>query len=185
MNKILKKVTEESGYTLVELLWATLLTLLVLASVLGALQVGMRSTTVASKTTFFVDRGTAAVRTMQKHIRQAAVLAETDSNYLRITVERSSVENVFDTYEFYIFNRKLYKRVNGKEKVIVENVVNQDVNVPLFRYFKEGGQEITDPTLRKSFTRSIQITVVMDDNLNEEPPQFTVSEMVALRNFNF
>lgn len=53
MNKILKKVTEESGYTLVELLWATLLTLLVLASVLGALQVGMRSTTVASKTTFF------------------------------------------------------------------------------------------------------------------------------------
>lgn len=179
-----EKRFNEDGFTLIELMWAMVLAVMLLGAVFGALQVGMRSSLMTSKTTFFVDQATSSIRVMQKYVRQASIISSAQPNYLRISVEKATAENRYDVYEFYISNKRLYERVNGFEKVLAENVRNVDLNVPLFRYYKEGGAEITDPTLRLSLTRSIKITLVVDDDLNNEPPKVTITETVFLRNFN-
>lgn len=180
----MRNLRNEHGFTLVELMWAMVLAVLLLGSVFSALQVGMRSSLLTSKTATFIDQGTSAIRTMQKYIRQASLINEARSDYLRISVEKPSGENVYDTYEYYIQGNKLYQKINGTPRVILENVCNTSLNKPLFRYYGEGESEITDPSLVRSFTRAIKITLFIDDNLNKEPPSIKIEETVYLRNFN-
>lgn len=175
----------DDAFTIVELMWSILLVVILLTSVFGALRVGLRGSLLTNKTTQFVDSGTTAARVMQKYIRQAVILNSTDNNYLRVSVEKSSEENSFNIIEFYIDGDKLYQKINNSNPILLaENVKNNQLGIPLFTYYREGGHEIADPTLRKSLTRSIRIMIIIDDNLTKEPPRVTVSETVFLRNFN-
>lgn len=174
----------ENGYTLVELVWAAALAVLLLISIFGALQVGMRGANTSLKMTSFSDSGTSTMRVMSRYIRQAMVLSQTEDNYLRFSVERSQQDNVYSTVEFRIYNRSIYMIVDGREKVLARNIRNQDMNVPLLTYLGENYQVITDTTLRKSQSRSIVIQIIIDDDLNSEPAPLRLKETVSLRNFN-
>lgn len=180
----LSKAKEENGFTLVELMWAALLTVMLVASVFGALQVGMKASTSASKVAQFVDQGTTAMRVMERYLRQAMVLAETDRFYIRISTEKGTEDNEYITVEYYLYNGVLYQRIEGKESKLAENVRNAEKNLPLFVYLDENGSEITDPTLRQSETRIIKINLYLDDDLAKDPAGIYLTSQVSLRNFN-
>jgi type II secretory pathway pseudopilin PulG len=176
--------SRQYGFTLVELMWAMLLTVILLLSVFGALQVGMKASVSTTRAAIFLDQGTAAIRSMGRYLRQAMVIAEAQPYYIRLTIEKGNQDNQYLTIEYYIYNGILYQRIKNVEKRLVENVRNMEKGLPLFTYFDSNGNEITDPTLRKSETRIIKINLFIDDNLNREPAGLALTDQVFLRNFN-
>jgi|GEM_PF-6021276 len=177
------KENEENGFTLVELMWAVLLVVILLASVFGALQVGMKTSVSTSKVSLFIDQGTAALRLMEKNLRQAMILSELEPYYIKILTETGTA-NSHITVEYYVYNGTLYQRINGRERRLAENVRNIEKNMPLFVYIDENGSEIAEISLRKSKTKIIKINLYLDDDLGKDPAGIYLNSQVFLRNFN-
>lgn len=178
------KLNRQKGFTLVELIWAAALALFVLLAIFGALQVAMRGAIVSNKIAQFTDQGSSALRVMDRYIRQAMILSEANENYLRFSTEKPAAENQNITIEFRLYNRVLYMSIDGKQRKIAENVRNEELGIPLFRYYKDDNIEITDPTIRLSESKIIKITLIIDDNLSKEPEAIRLEDSVFLRNFS-
>jgi hypothetical protein len=165
-------------------MWAAALAVFVLMAVFGALQVGMRGAIVSNKITQFTDQGTSAIRVMDRYIRQAMILSEAQNYYLRFSTEKPSMDNENMTVEFRLYNRVLYINVDGKTRKIAENVRNQDLGIPVFRYYTDDNVELTDQTLWLSQSKIIKITLIIDDNLQKEPEAIRLEDSIFLRNFS-
>lgn len=175
---------KQYGFTLIEMMWAAALTLIVLAAVFGALRVGLLGGLNITKSIRFNDEGTAAVRVIERYLRQAMVLSETQDNYIRFSVEDSAQDNVYKTIEIGINGNELYYTMDGNKYVLSENVRNYFTGDPVFTYIANNGAEITDPTLRKSQTTMVRVHLIFDDDPDSPPPAFEVTTDISLRNFN-
>lgn len=174
----------QHGFTLVEMMWAAALTLIVLAAVFAALRVGLLGGLNITRSVQFGDEGTTAARIIERYLRQAMVLSETDDNYIRFSIEDSVQDNVYKTIEIGINGSELYYTVDGNKYVLSENLQNYFTGDSVFTYIANDGNTITDPTLRKSQTTMIRVHLIFDDDLDSPPPAFEVTTDISLRNFN-
>ena len=174
----------ESGFTLVELMWASALTVLILGALFAALRVGMTGDLLTGKRVQATDQGMTSMRLMEKYVRQAMVLSLTENYRIDFSVPRADDSNVLEDLSFRLVNGKLYYYRRGSGRVICENVRNQELSRPVFRYFNRYNAEIRDPSLRRSETTKIQLYLIIDDDMNRTPAPVELVTEVSLRNFN-
>lgn len=182
--KLLNPFNSERGFTLVEMLWASALTLIVVAATFGALRVGLVGGMAISDRIQATDEGTLSMRLMERYIRQAMILTDCRDYYLKFSIEKPSGGNDYDEIVIKLYGDKLYLIRNGTGKVIANNVRNEDLGEPIFNYYNVNNQKIEDETLRQSETTLIETKILIDENIQENPEPLEVESDITLRNFN-
>lgn len=178
-------INEERGFTLVELLWASALTLVVLAALYAALSTGLTGSSMLSPRVQATDEGMTSIRLMERYIRQALILSICEKYQLKFSINTGGTGVYeYEDITFKISGTELLFVKGSYTKVICRNVKNVALNVPLFRYFDNKGNEITDPTLIKSYTTLVRVELVIDDNLSKPPSPLYLRTDINLRNFN-
>lgn len=177
-------VRGEHGFTLVELMWASALTVILLGVLFAALRVGMVGDLLTGKRVQSTDQGMTSLRLMEKYLRQAMVLSVTEDYRVDFSVPTAASADQLEQQSFRIVNGKLYFYRGVSGRVICENVRNQNLGKPLIRYFDRTNTEISDAGLRRSETTKVRIYLVIDDDLNRTPVPLELTTEVSLRNFN-
>lgn len=176
---------KEDGFTLVELLWASALTLVVLAALFATLSTGLTGSLMLGPKVQATDEGMTSVRLMERYIRQAAILSICEENRIKFSINTGSEWSYsYEDITFQVTGTNLQFIRNSTSKVICTNVRNGTLGIPLFRYFDNQGQEISDPTLVKSRTTLIRTNLVIDDKISEPPSPLYLETDINLRNFN-
>lgn len=175
---------KENGFTLVELMWASALTVIILAVLFTALRVGLFGNLITGARIQATDEGAASLRLMERYIRQAMIISDAQDYRIEFSVQNPTNPDTYETLAFRLLSRKLYYYRRGTGKLISSNVRNAELGKPIFKYYDSDGKEITDSTLKKTMTTLIQIELVIDDKLNEPPAPLNITSQVSLRNFN-
>ena len=182
---ILFERRKEDGFTLVELLWASAITLVVLAALFAALSTGLSGSSMLGSKVQATDEGMTSMRLMERYIRQAAILSICEENRIKFSINTGSEGSYnYEDVTFQILGTNLQFVRDSTSKVICRNVRNGTLGIPLFRYFDNQGEEILDPTLVKSKTTLIRITLIIDNNISEPPSPLYIGTDINLRNFN-
>ncbi len=194
LKRLVRATSNEDGFTTMELIVVSVLTLVVLAAIYNIFDTGMDNANL-------IDRNNRASRDVGKNL-------EIMSRYVRGTegldgpLETGDPSDYalstrvdFDAdgqYEYITFRldgatKKLlvtYKQHDGSvsTQTYGENVLNQALMLPIFTYLDQNGTELTDPSERAARTASVKIRLIIDDDLSAPPRAFDTETMVMLRN---
>jgi len=183
----------EEGFTIMELIVVSVLTLIVLAVVYNIFATGMDNANM-------IDRNNRASRDVSKNL-------DLISRYIRSSEGLDGplksgdpgdyalcVRNDFDAdgqFEYLTFSLDASGSLQMTEeqhtgatvtKTWGENFQNQNLSRPIFTYLDSAGNELTDTTERAARTRSVRIRLVVDNDLTAPPQAFEAQTLVTLRN---
>lgn len=183
--KIFKKGKTDKGLTLVELLWVTSFIFVVLMAAFFIAETGLN---VSRGTTGWVQAQSEArqvERIITRYLRQAKALdASKVGDYnLGFYAEVDGDESSPEYFEVSFNNTTLILSRDGRGQVLSTVARNAADTRPMFTYYDRNGSVITDVARRAADTRSIRVTVITDSDPNSEPPPYTLTTLVKLRNF--
>ncbi len=186
MRKVrLFKKRKDKGFTLVELLWVTSFIFIVLTAAFFIAETGLN---VSRSTTGWVQAQSdarQAERIITRYLRQAKALDsyKVGDYNLGFYAEVDGDESSPEYFEVKFENTNLILSRDGNEQILSTIARNVGNNQPLFAYYDRNGNLIPEVSRRAGDTRSIRITVITDSDPSAEPPPYTLTTLVKLRNF--
>jgi prepilin-type N-terminal cleavage/methylation domain-containing protein len=173
----------QSGFTLVELLWVSLLMVMVLAAGYFIYETAVRTYNVSSDWSEAQQSARGAERLITRYLRQATGLnaaAVTDYSlgfYANIsstsTAQYVLIQNTGTDVDLTI---------DGLNRGSFHYVRNLESTRPMFTYLNRDSDEITSTAKRASDTRSVRVTLVTDADTGRNPPAYELTTLVKLRN---
>lgn len=188
MLGLLKRIKNEDGTTLVELLVYAAILVLVIG---GAYTIYEGSERIYSSSSSQADAqrsSRTAQAAMTKHLRMVESFVTADDYSISIRADIDD-DNLWEEVSYYIEKDasdiyRLYSKVEGgAERELAYGLQNVTLGQPLFVYYDLHDTAITtDTASRKTKTHRIGVNLVVDTDLSSPPGAYTLSSKVSLRN---
>lgn len=194
MSGTLRVLRNEDGFTLVELIVVSVLSLVILAAVTNVFASGMRDYEMVEEQTRAVRDSGKNMLYMAKYLRASEGLMGPlefgdPGDYAVCTSgdydEDGQLEHI--TYVLDTGTRRLnrtYKDNTGatSTQVYAESVQNAYFGRPIFTYYNSAGANLTNPSQRAARTVSMRIRLIIDADTTRPPNELDTATTVSLRN---
>ncbi len=174
----------ERGLTAVELLITAIIVSLVMGATYTLFSSGLD---VFNRT----DRDTAAQVearfALEKSISNARVaesLSEAEDYHLSLRADLDDNDE-WEFIDLYLTGTDFYRQVDtATPKLLVQNVQNSTLGIPIFTYYDTTGTAISDTQRRLTSSYKIGIEFVVDNDLAAAPDPYRLKSETQLRNFD-
>ncbi len=194
MRRLGRLAANEDGFTLVEAIVVSTLTLVVLAALYNVFATGLSNARMIEQNNRATRDVGKNLDVMSRYVRSSEGLdgpLETGDpeDYALSTKVDVDADGQYEYLTFRLDNTTKELEVTTKQHdgsthtvLYGENVQNQYLMEPIFTYYGRNGNVITNPAERAAKTTSVRIRLVIDDDLTTAPQAFDADTVVTLRN---
>jgi len=191
---MLENIKNEDGFTLVELIVVSVLSLVVLAAVVNVFASGMDDFQMVDEQTRAVRDSGKNMLYMAKYLRASEGLegppGEVNPADYGVTTrgdydndgQAERIRYVLDSDTQQLNMTWIDHTGSSRTQVYAESVRNAVLSVPVFTYYDINGAVLSNPTQRAAKTRSIQIRLVIDADPSRPPNELDTATTITLRN---
>lgn len=186
------------GFTLIETIMAVVIFALAMGVITGLIVIGYRTQGYAWQQSMAINEARKGIETMIKEIREArpgddgSYIIEKADDYEFIFYSDIDKDSSIEKIRYFLdgtnFKKGVtepsgwpisYPAVNENISILTEDVRNLP---PIFYYYNESGQEITELPARSKDTKLMKIRLVVNINPNRAPQDFILESSVQIRN---